>query len=57
MNVDNDKPLVQNSQERHLMAQPSQLLNNSTLTFPSKHQQTPALKEQNHAEFLADGSH
>jgi hypothetical protein len=56
MYSNDDKPQVQNSQERHLMVQPSQLLNSSTLVFPSKHQQTPALKAQNHAEFSVDDS-
>ena len=57
MYSNDDKPQVQSSQGRHSMVQQSQLLNSSTLMFPSKHQQTPALKAQNHAEFLDDDSH
>lgn len=56
MSSTDDKPQVHNSQGRHL-AQPSLLINNSILMFPSKHQHTPALKAENHAAFLDDGLH
>lgn len=51
-----DKPQEQNSQGRHSTVQPSQLSNNNTPMFPNRHQQTPALKAQNHAESFDDCS-